>query len=293
MDMVYLWYLGVAFFEILLVISGLLFMYYSAKHRNKQLHVGWYICGVFFTEWTLICFLVKRKDFPKADSKVCYMCDENNSEEAVQCEKCGAPLPHVNAQEKQKDKKLSRKFGTAVICSLILAVVVAVVGIVLTFTDDFNFDMTDRIAVDGVFYDKKGNVYEDGDDVLLYDESGNAYTYTVEECTDSDGWTYDEYFYISDDGKKYLAYDCYVTEDGWFYCDKAGVLEIGYEDTSSMSEEELDEYYKNRIETYGEYRYYNDPYTDAEGNRYYDAYEASWNEKGELITAKNDPTAKN
>ena len=37
------------------------------------------------------------------------------------------------------------------------------------------------------------------------------------------------------------------------------------------------------------YKYYNDYYVDEEDNKYYWAEEASWNEKGELITAENDP----
>ena len=37
------------------------------------------------------------------------------------------------------------------------------------------------------------------------------------------------------------------------------------------------------------YRYYDDVYLDEEGNIYYYAETASWNEKGEIITAENDP----
>ena len=59
-----------------------------------------------------------------------------------------------------------------------------------------------------------------------------------------------------------------------------------------MTQEELDEYYNDYIASYDEgYRYYNYPYVDAEGNIYFCAYEASWNEKGELITAENDISA--
>ena len=36
-------------------------------------------------------------------------------------------------------------------------------------------------------------------------------------------------------------------------------------------------------------RYYEDRYIDEEGNLYYYADEVSWNEKGEIITAENDP----
>ena len=162
--------------------------------------------------------------------------------------------------------------------------------------DDLDtIDIDNRILVNGVFYDKMGNSYDDDENVLLYDQEGRTYTYTVEEYVDEedDYFTYEEYYYVRDDGKKYLFYDCYVTDEGWFYCDKALALELYTPDTSTMTEEELDKYYDELLEQEtAEYKYYDYPYTDEHGNIYYCAYEASWNENGELITAANDSTAK-
>lgn len=208
-------------------------------------------------------------------------------------------LPQINAEEKKKEKKLSKIFGVAIIITYVAALIIGIfMGISFTknilegniFDDSW---MEDRIAVDGVFYDKMGNSYEKGEDVLLYDEQGRTYTYTVEEYEDSeDEWfTYTEYYYVRDDGEKYFSYDCYITEDGWFYCDKAGSLETYSVETEGMSEKELDAYYNELLESADdEYKYYDYLYTDGNGNFYYYAEEASWNEKGELITAENDPT---
>ena len=58
-----------------------------------------------------------------------------------------------------------------------------------------------------------------------------------------------------------------------------------------MSQEELDAYYQLQVNQEGDgYRYYYEYLVDEDGNIYYDAFEASWNEKGELITAENDPS---
>lgn len=279
---------------ILSVVFSLLFMHYSARYRNQKLSSGWYICGVLFGFWTLIIFFIKRKDFPGPDIKVCYQCGDKFPDSFQICPKCLIGLPENNTEEKKKQQKLSRFFGIAIAVIYVLALVVGIIiGVTVSSSDfdDMSYnDVDDRISVDGVFYDKKGNSYEDEDSVLLYDKNGRIYTYTI-EVSETDPLS-EECYYVRDDGEKYFVYDCYVTEDGWFYCDKAMLLEMYTVDTSTMTEEELDEYYNDLIESDDyEYKYYDYPYVDAEGNFYYWAYEASWNEKGELITAENDVSA--
>ena len=287
-----------AVLEALSVLFSLLFMHWSAKHRNQKLSLGWYVCGLLFGLWTIIVFLIKRKDFPGPQAKICAQCADVYAPEAELCPKCGTALPEVNAEEKNRQKKLSRVFGALLVITYITAVVLGIVlGVVFSkdindVIDDELLDESYRIAVDGVYYDKMGNGYEDETAVLLYDEEGRTYTYTLEEITDGedDFFSYEEEYYVRDDGKKYFAYDCYVTQDGWFYCDRAYELEMYSPDTSDMTEEELDAYYEGNMELYeADYKYYDYPYADKDGNLYYNAFEASWNEKGELITAENDP----
>ena len=276
--------------EVLCIACSILFMHFSAQHRNQKLSLGWYICGVIFGLWTVIIFLIKRKEFPGPKTKVCYQCGRKFPDTFQMCTNCLIDLPEVNAEEKEKQRKLAKGFGIGLIITYVAALVVGIIMGATLFSDiDGLLDMTDRIAVNEIFYDKKGNSYEDEKSVLLYDQEDRIYTYTEVEITE-DEWSYTDYYYVRDDGKKYSAYDCYVTEDGWFYCDMAHTFEMYCPDTENMSEEELDTYYQESIEAAeGEYRYYKDNmYMDKDGNVYYNASEASWNEKGELITAEND-----
>lgn len=276
-------------FEILTAVFVLLFMHYSAKYRNQKLSTGWYVCGILFGLWTVIVFLIKRKYFPGPEAKKCIQCSNNYPDSFQECPNCHIALPEINLDEKRKQKKLSRGFGIAYVITYIVVITVGIsFGIYMSecIYDYIDYlDVDDRISVDGVFYDKMGNSYEDEDSVLLYDEDGHTYLYTVEA---DEAFDYEKTYYIRDDGKKYVSYNCYVTEDGWFYCDKAFILELYSVDTSTMTQEELDEYYDSLMNDDEEYKYYDYPFVDIEGNIYYSADEASWNEKGELITAKND-----
>ncbi|MBQ7118332.1 MAG: hypothetical protein IJN88_08995 [Clostridia bacterium] len=205
-------------------------------------------------------------------------------------------LPEINSEEKAKQKKRSKIFGAGIIATYVAALITGIVlGASMISGFDDLLDMTDRIEVNGVFYDKMGNSYEDDKSVLLYSEDGRVYTFSEIEITNEDDelLSYTDYYFVRDDGEKYSAYDCYVTQDGWFYCDRGGFLEPFEADTASMNEEELEAYYQEQLESNSsEYRYYDYPYTDKKGNVYYNGTEASWNEKGELITAENDISIK-
>lgn len=286
-------------FGILLVICCVLFMYYDSKRRNCKLSATWYVCGVLFGFWTVIVYLIKRKDFPGDRVKVCYQCGAVYPSNFVMCSNCVIDLPDYNCEIKQKEQKLSRIFAIGLVVTLLLCVATGIVfGVsvakdILSYVEDSSYGLEEgyRISVHGLYYDKKGLSYVNEENVLLYDEEGNTYKLVRDLSTYDDGTTYERFFYESEDGKRYYEMDCYVTADGWFYCDKAGLL-LPYEpDTGSMTEEELDEYYNNYIGSMDEeYRYYDYPYVDGEGNFYYMAFEASWDENGVLITAENDPS---
>lgn len=292
-DMIFdsLLFYGVAvLLDVLMIVFTLLFLNFSAKYRCHKLNVGWYICAVLAGPLTLIVFLIKRRTFPGPDVKKCPQCKKLSGEYEQLCPVCQSALPAINREEKRRQKRLSRIFGIGIITVYALTVILgAVFGYNLVSSPEL-FEEDDRISVNGVFYDKKGNSYENEDDVILYDEDGRVYTYLSEELQDESMYfSYETQYYVRDDGEKYYALDCYVTEDGWFYCDKGYMLELYSEDTSEMTEEELDKYYQEQMTAEArEYRYYDYPYTDGTGTLYYSAYEASWNEKGELITAEND-----
>ena len=286
--------------SLLSTVFCVLFMHFCAQHRNHKLGMGWYICGIIFGPWAVLIFLLKRKDFPGSDLKECPSCGNRCPVSYEVCNRCLIELPKVDAAEKAKQKKLSKIFGVGVIVTCIasllagFAVTAKMFGSmadILGSFEDFYYE-NDRISVNGVFYDKKGNSYQDEDLVPLYDKEGRVYTYTVIKETNKEyGYEYDEFYYIRDDGEKYYETDCFVSADGFFYCDKAGLLEYYQPDTDTMTDEELDAYYKDQMEAdKAPYKYYNDYVVDKDGNIYYCAYEASWNEKGELITAENDPS---
>ncbi len=268
------------------VIFGILYMHYTAAAKNKKLSPAWYVCGVLFSFWTLIVFLVKSKDFPGEDTKECPQCGDRFFSRFEICPKCLVELPPVNSEENQRKKNLGRIFGIMVLVCYVLIIAAGFVsnGVINnTEWEDYGF----RISVDGVYYDKHGNSYENEEDVLLYDEEGNVYFYTAFQ-SEVDTLS-EDYFYVNEAGDRCYEFDCYVTEDGWFYCDKRGSLYPYEPDFDSMTDKELDEYYEAQLDTmYDEYRYYDYPYTDGEGNFYYCAYEASWNADGELILAHND-----
>ena len=268
------------------VIVGILYMHYEAAYRNKKLSSVWYICGLFFSFPTLIVFLATKKSFPGEDVKVCPQCGDKFFQRFEICPKCLIELPSVDSDEKITQKKRSRISGIIVIVLYSLIVILGCIFNSSIFDGILEDEFGYRIAVDGVYYDKMGNMYEDETDVLFYDEEGNAYFYAavpseIEPLSE-------DYYYMNESGDKFYELDCYVTADGWFYYDEDGSLYTI--NTDNMTEEEADEYFDEYIGSVltDEYRYYYFPYTDGEGNVYYPAYEASWNAEGELITAEND-----
>lgn len=273
----------------------LVFMHFSAEHRNKDLSVSWYIFGFLFPLLTGIVFLVKRKKFPGASMKVCPICGDKYPEVYEVCGRCLVELPANDEVKKKKQAKIARVCGILFIIIYIALEVVVGAYIVKTFSWAFSmigeaFE-SDRIAVvneegDKVYYDKMGNSYEDPYDVVIYDKKGNTYKYYADEEAY-------EYWYVRDDGEKFDSYSCYVDEDGFFYYDKDYELfypeeEYDYEDETYSYDEDiaLDEI-MTELENY---KYYESYCVDSDGNIYYWAEEASWNADGELITAENDPT---
>ena len=268
------------------VIFGILYMHYEAAHKNKKLSAVWYICGLFFSFPTLIAFLATKKSFPGEDVKVCPQCGDRFFQRFEICPKCLIELPSVDSEEKFKQKKLSKIFGITVLVLYSLIVILGCIFNSSIFDGILEDELGYRIAVDNVYYDMHGNAYEDEFDVLLYDEEGNAYFYAAVP-SEIDPLS-EDYYYMNESGDKFYELDCYVTAEGWFYYDEEGLLYTI--DTDNMTEEEADEFFELYLGSVltDEYRYYNFPYTDGDGNIYYPAYEASWNEYGELITAKND-----
>ena len=289
----------------------ILFMHYSAKYRNYKLSLGWYIAAFFFPLITVFVFLSKRKKFPGPKMKVCPICGDKYPEVYQVCGRCLIELPENKTEDKQKENKIAKifgwTFGVVYGTASVLTVAVAVMTCMYIFQSigDFGELMDDGfridfVAEDGqrVYYDKKGNAYENSKDVPLYGKDGEVYNYELIDEIEENG-TYGSY-YISEDGERFDSIKCYVDEDGYFFYDEESLLFYSDNSDEPYDGEDYDEEYAEKFtdmidllldEILGiaEYKYYFGFYIDEEANKYYWAEEASWNEKGELITAENDP----
>ena len=283
--------------QVLSLVFVILYMNYTAKYKNHDLSVAWYILAVFFPVPVAIAFAVKSRKFRHENTKVCSQCGDKYPETFTMCSRCLIDLPELDDPKRMKKKKLGKIF-----CSLFWVVTVATI---VTFALLFSvvvqetvsmlgeYDESDRIAVDTVagetlYFDKEGAVYYQADHVPLYDRDGEIYTRIIKEVEDEEfGGTYKTVYYVDSKDNEYDPYNCYVDEEGYFYFDEN--LEIVWDD--SEYDYDLEEELENYDDWFDEenYRYYHDRYVDEEGNIYYYADQASWNEKGELITAENDP----
>lgn len=290
----------VSLLQILSLVFVILYMNYTAKYKNHDLSVAWYILAFFFPVPVAIAFAIKSKKFRHENTKVCSQCGDKYPETFSMCSRCLIDLPELDDPQRMKKKKLGKIF-----CVLFWIVTVATVvtfGFLCSTVFEQTMEMLEyedalnpsyRIGIideNGatVYYDSEGNTYTDPNEVVIYGKDGEAYTPTVtEDVFDGIFSVESKYEYISgytdSKGNEYDSYLCYVDEDGYFYFDEDEEIfydEANYEEFFGDSEDYIDE------ETY---RYYYDRYIDDDGNIFYWAEEVSWNEKGEIITAENDP----
>lgn len=281
--------------SIIATVLLILNMHYFFKSQSRSISAGYVLGALFFPFITAIVFVCKKNEYRTDNYKICVSCGNKYPKEFVMCDSCLVDLPEKNEAESAHYIKLHKRcqagFWVVFVLSAIMSVAY-IASVTSSIIGDFDDVWSLRISVENadgqkVFYDKKGNEYENEDDVIIYDKDGNEYVYKIieEVCEDvvtEDGetteepWTYDEYYYIDQNGEKYISYLCYVDEDGYFYFDEKDKLDIGYDE---------EEFYYDDVESY---KYYNYPMIDKEGKHYYSADEASWNAKGELILEHND-----
>ena len=290
----------VSLLQILSLVFVILYMNYIAKYKNHDLSVAWYILAFFFPVPVAIAFAIKSKKFRHENTKVCSQCGDKYPETFSMCSRCLIDLPELDDPQRMKKKKLGKIF-----CVLFWIVTVATVvtfGFLCSTVFEQTMDMLEyeeslnysyRIGItdengETAYYDKEGKAYTDPNEVVIYGKDGEVYTPVFEtDVLDGIFSGENEYEYLSyyadNDGNKYDIYLCYVDEEGYFYFDEDEEIfydEANYEEYFGDSEDYIDE------ETY---RYYYDRYIDDDGNIFYWAEEVSWNEKGEIITAENDP----
>ena len=132
----------------------------------------------------------------------------------------------------------------------IISVALSVLSVVVLLCSCTNADsdaQTTEKTSQNVFYDAKGNSYDNRLDVLFYDEQGNTYRLEVVEDYMPD--------YVNiETGERFNGFQCYITEQGYLYYDKDDKLSLK---DGSMS-----------------------IYTDADGNEYFDISTVTWSSDG-------------
>lgn len=271
----------------------MLYMNFTAKYKNQDLSPGWYIFAFFFPVLAAIVFAVKSKKFRHENTKVCPQCGDKYPETFSMCSRCLIDLPELDDPKRMKKKKLGKIFGLVFSAITVVAIVLyVVVGIAiiketleLAVADESNRIAIETVAGETLYFDKEGEVYLQGDHVPLYGRDGEIYTRIIKEVEDEAfGGTYKTAYYVDSKDNEYDPYNCYVDEEGYFYYDEDFIITWDDSEYDEESLEDCEEWYDE-----DSYRYYQDRYVDDEGNIYYYADQASWNEKGELITAENDP----
>ncbi len=255
-------------------IALLIFIYYTQKSKGQSVRISWYIAGFFFPLITFLIFIGKNERTEKPDTI---------PTEALEYE------PDEKPNNYNKITKISK---IIFICCAVVSIALTVYSLAVTvptlidelknIEDSYSYDETQpayacRLGVtdkDGntLYYDMEGNSYTDPFDVVLYDKAGGEYTYISEEY-----FGVELTFYTDAAGNMHELTDCYVDSEGYFVCDTNG--------GSITLDEAL---HRVTNPTFEGMKYYDWKYYDEEGNVYYYAEDASWNEKGELITAEND-----
>ena len=286
--------------NVLTLVFVVLYMNYTAKYKNHDLSVAWYILAFFFPVPVAIAFAVKSKKFRHENTKVCSQCGDKYPETFSMCSRCLIDLPELDDPKRMKKKKLGKIF--CILFWVVSAISVVVIGILVATVVGQTVDLLDesfssyRIGFtdengETVYYDKEGNTYTDPYAVLIYGKDGEVYTYTTIEDTGEgeDAFYFENTVYIDEEGNEYDPYLCYVDEDGYFYYDENYEIVWDDSDYDYEAEEDVEIDFDDLLEEDKNYRYYQDRYIDEDGKLYYYADEVSWNEKGEIITKKNDP----
>ena len=273
---------------------AMLYMHFTAKYKNQDLSPGWYIFAFFFPVLAGIVFAVKSKRFRHENTKVCSQCGDKYPETFSMCSRCLIELPDLDDPKRMQKKKLGKIFALVLaVITVVTIVLYVVVGVAMVkeTLELSEFDESNRIAIETIagetfYFDKEGEVYYQGDQVPLYGRDGEIYTRIIKEVEDEAfGGTYETAFYVDSNDNEYDPFNCYVDEEGYFYYDEDFIITWDDSDYDYDADlEDCEEWFDEE-----NYRYYQDRYVDEEGKIYYYADQASWNEKGELITAENDP----
>ncbi len=271
-------------------VFAVLYIVFVCKHYNENINVGLCVLAVFFPLISVIVQLSRKKHMQGEGLKVCRQCGEKLPPNYQVCPRCMAPLEQYDEAKAKKSKTLSHvmlavfSVSKATVIISMIVFLASISGLVFTtLAETVDFQQRVSITVDGeeVYFDKKGKSYDDPDDVVLYAKDGTKYVYD-----DDTGC------YVNKNTDEYDGLLCYVDRDGWFYydaedtlsyvepdMDRSAIFNLGEDELKNMKVSDL----VSRILDLGR----TETWCDEDGNEYYSAFSASWNEKGELIWQEN------
>lgn len=270
------------------VVFAVLYIVFSCRRYHESVSVGLCILAVFLPLIAVLIQFSRSRHYQGAGMNVCRQCGEKVPPTYEVCPRCLVPLePYDEAGEKKSKSLADIMFGVFAVSKAVVVVCVIVVLSVF-FRSAFSLMAEDAglvnrtpVVVDGekVYYDKKGVAYDDPEDVVLYAKDGTKYVF--------DG---DANSFVGKNNNEYSAFFCYVDSDGLLYYDEDDVLTYGEPENDTLTgfnEEQLmsmtiDDLMSQILGYNSQTVWY-----DGDGNEYYDAFSASWNEKGELLNAMN------
>lgn len=289
-----------AILAVLIRVFAVLFVFFITKYRNGNHKPVYYILVIFFPLIGVIVFAVDRKTMNGVGMNRCPSCGCLYPPEFKTCYKCNIELPQYNENRAKRFKSLALVMVVLFGVSYFANEFIALTNFLHEAKDFFNEEtaycrigFTDENG-NKVYYDRNGEVYTDPDDVAIYTKDGKKYVYSA--AIDR---------YSCSDGSTMSNYSAYVDSDGYIIEDKNESIYFNpaYQVTESEDEAkddgktvsflspETDEY----DDDFGDWAcvdydkpYYMSPYSDDDGNLYYDAEVASWTKDGKLITSDAD-----
>ncbi|MBQ8029463.1 MAG: hypothetical protein IJ262_08685 [Clostridia bacterium] len=258
------------------------FIFFSTNYRNGKHSPVWYILGFLSPLIVFFVFLSKRKTMTGIGMKQCPICHSNYPAEFVTCYKCNVTLPDYDEKRTSRNKALATLSCVLAIVFLVLSIASNIISSVASVNEIFSSTeepgVYSRIAFEDesgnmVYYDKFGNSYSKETDVPFYTEDNKKYSYNTATMR-----------LHSAEGDSMDYYDSYVDINGNLVSNKNDEIYMVYEEETDSDEVEYNEILGEDY-SYELLPYYEEPYTDDDGNKYYPVAYVSWTKDGKLITS--------
>lgn len=288
--------------DIVTRIAALLFICFSTNYRNGKHKPLYYILALISPLIGVLVFAVKRKEMNGAGMKKCPACGRLFPPEFAYCHVCNVELAPFDARKSRMQKNLAIVSVAVLAVAFAASIALSVFSVIAVFDDIFgDFESYSRIAIEDengnkVYYDRNADSYDKEDEVAFFTKDGKKYVYSEAINRLS----------CAENGKTMDYYSAYIDMDGYLIEDKSDEIYFNPEYGTDYSDEEteksdfdsfLEKVNGDDVEAEVEdalyweifnHPYYENPYSDDDGNLYFDASVASWNSEGKLIKSESD-----